>query len=700
MKNLLTLLSLIIIFSFIIFIQSCKEENPAEPSPIDNEVVIPKTTKSIDSTDYSDNLISISNDSLIFTFKSEFVTKYNLAVNDVLVITKGMGLLRKITSMQLSGNEAEVTTRQATLTEAIEKGKISLKQSLQKASINKVDYFYEGIKYKLNKGPESNYDFELDIVLYDLDGDLNTTNDQVKLVGNCIIAADVIFEADIDFLQLQSGKIGLEAINSENLELIASLNYTLEKEITLATVHFTPIYYQLGPLPVIILIQFDIKVGGNGYANASLTVGFENTITYEAGINYVKGQGWGPYSVFSNQFDYNEPTLTANAGARVYVKPEISLAVYGVLAGYANAEAYGEILVDLLETPWWELYSGLDFGVGARAKIWSVEIFDYETNVLELRWLIAQASSSGNPPPAPTLSSPTDGATDISLPPTLIWNASTDATSYTLQVSTNSNFTSFDYNQIGLTETSQTVSGLNATTHYYWRVNAMNGNGTSGWSSVWNFTTESGGSGNGLIAYYPFNGNAHDSTGHGYNGTNHGVVFVADRFSLPGKAAHFSGGSSSYITTSNTGNIALNDTFSVCFWIKYENGGIIIEKDIVGTVNTDWHIDCDGSGKIGFRVGTAATFYTDGSVNDNVWHSIVLLRNRSNGIIRMYIDGQLDRQISGQTQNLTGTANINIGAWENPTSFNGGFTGSLDDVRFYTRELTESEIQLLYQGGL
>lgn len=410
MKKFFTLILLITSVSIIILFQSCSEDNPAEPSN-GQEVIIPVTTKSVDSTDYTSNLVSISSDSLTFTFQSGFTTKYNPAVNDVLVIEKGSGLLRKITNIQTSGNETVITTKQATLTDAIEQGNISLKQSLQKARISKVDYYYKGINYKLNKGQESNFDFDLDVVLYDLDGNQNTTNDQVKLVGNFILSADVLFETSISSFKLQNAKIGLEATNSESLELIANLNYTVEKEITLATVHFSPIYFQLGPVPVVILIELDIKAGGSGYANASMTVGFDNSITYEAGINYVRGQGWNPYSEFSNEFNYNPPVLTANAGARVFVKPEISIAVYGVLAGYAGAEAYGEILVDLFNTPWWELYAGLDFGVGARAEILGVELFDYETNVLELRWLLAQASADvGEPCPGiPTITDQRNG---------------------------------------------------------------------------------------------------------------------------------------------------------------------------------------------------------------------------------------------------------------------------------------------------
>jgi len=96
--------------------------------------------------------------------------------------------------------------------------------------------------------------------------------------------------------------------------------------------------------------------------------------------------------------------------------------------------------------------------------------------------------AAGTAPSAPTLSSPSNSATDVAIPPTLSWNSSSGATSYTLQVSINSNFTSFVYNQSGLTGTSQQVSGLNNSTQYYWRVSATNSYGTSGWSSVWNFS--------------------------------------------------------------------------------------------------------------------------------------------------------------------------------------------------------------------
>ncbi|MFA5804712.1 MAG: FISUMP domain-containing protein [Melioribacteraceae bacterium] len=90
---------------------------------------------------------------------------------------------------------------------------------------------------------------------------------------------------------------------------------------------------------------------------------------------------------------------------------------------------------------------------------------------------------------SPTLLTPINNATEVSLSPTLTWNTVTNAVSYTLQVSTSNSFNSFVYNTNGLTNTSQLISGLNIATIYYWRVNSTNIYGTSSWSNVFSFLT-------------------------------------------------------------------------------------------------------------------------------------------------------------------------------------------------------------------
>jgi uncharacterized protein (TIGR02145 family) len=103
--------------------------------------------------------------------------------------------------------------------------------------------------------------------------------------------------------------------------------------------------------------------------------------------------------------------------------------------------------------------------------------------------------------PTPTLLSPAKSAIDVSISPTLTWNASPDAISYSLQVSTDSLFSSFVFNQSGLTSTSRQLTGLSNLTTYYWHVNVTNNSGTSDWSKpLWRFTTTGSAPGEPLLS--------------------------------------------------------------------------------------------------------------------------------------------------------------------------------------------------------
>lgn len=92
---------------------------------------------------------------------------------------------------------------------------------------------------------------------------------------------------------------------------------------------------------------------------------------------------------------------------------------------------------------------------------------------------------------APTLISPTNGASSVTLTPLIDWSDVTGATTYNVQVANNSGFNSpvIDLSSLP-TSQYQVPSGiLQANTLYYWRASASNSNGTSSWTTAWNFTT-------------------------------------------------------------------------------------------------------------------------------------------------------------------------------------------------------------------
>ncbi len=90
---------------------------------------------------------------------------------------------------------------------------------------------------------------------------------------------------------------------------------------------------------------------------------------------------------------------------------------------------------------------------------------------------------------SPTLVSPANSATNVATSLSLQWNSVSTATSYSVQVATDSGFTKLVVNQSGLTSTSYQVTGLSSNTTYYWHAGASTLILFSGWSSAWSFTT-------------------------------------------------------------------------------------------------------------------------------------------------------------------------------------------------------------------
>lgn len=92
-------------------------------------------------------------------------------------------------------------------------------------------------------------------------------------------------------------------------------------------------------------------------------------------------------------------------------------------------------------------------------------------------------------PIAPQLISPPDNSTGQNLTLTFLWNKSLYASTYRIQVASDSLFSNLIVNDSTLTDTLKTVSGLSPLSYYWWRVNASNTAGTSSYSAVWKFKT-------------------------------------------------------------------------------------------------------------------------------------------------------------------------------------------------------------------
>ena len=96
-------------------------------------------------------------------------------------------------------------------------------------------------------------------------------------------------------------------------------------------------------------------------------------------------------------------------------------------------------------------------------------------------------ATSGSPPAAPTLVSPSNNSSTSDTTPYFDWSAVSGATAYLLQVDDSSSFNS---PEISTTtgNSDYTASSPLATGTYYWRVQASNSYGSGSWSPVWSFS--------------------------------------------------------------------------------------------------------------------------------------------------------------------------------------------------------------------
>jgi len=93
-------------------------------------------------------------------------------------------------------------------------------------------------------------------------------------------------------------------------------------------------------------------------------------------------------------------------------------------------------------------------------------------------------------PSVPVLTSPANFSVDIPLDPTFIWEPSSGADIYELQIALTDDFANPVVSQINIADTTwQTEITLNNNTKYYWRVRSVSNDLYSDWSAPWSFTT-------------------------------------------------------------------------------------------------------------------------------------------------------------------------------------------------------------------
>lgn len=212
---------------------------------------------------------------------------------------------------------------------------------------------------------------------------------------------------------------------------------------------------------------------------------------------------------------------------------------------------------------------------------------------------------------------------------------------------------------------------------------------------------------NGLVGWWPFNGNANDESGNGYNGTVNGALLSTDRFNQNNKAYSFGGNQQGIIINQNIFNVGSgNISFSISLWLLSDlnnnsTGEVINNRVDAGGTNYNYRFNLNNNlNQPSYRMlsfinpNIAQSNSAPNILVNQVWNHIVLIGDISQNQMRIYRDGILIATSSNiLSPNLSNPTKIGYMSNLDPS-----FKGKIDDIGIWNRSLTQQEITTLYQG--
>jgi hypothetical protein len=214
---------------------------------------------------------------------------------------------------------------------------------------------------------------------------------------------------------------------------------------------------------------------------------------------------------------------------------------------------------------------------------------------------------------------------------------------------------------------------------------------------------------NGLVGWWPFNGNANDESGNGNNGTVNGASLAMDRFSQANQSYNFNG-TSNYIVVAHNNSQLLTNEVSFSLWINpsdystnnnqtrvplgkrrtLSTSGIGFETvDGVGTC-------CGPQFFVNNNTGAGGLDYEDPlALMTQTWTNLVGTYDGS--VLKLYKNSVLIGSATG-VLSLSNTIQDLCFGREGSNSPNNYFKGLIDDIGFWNRALSQQEVTDLFNA--
>lgn len=215
-----------------------------------------------------------------------------------------------------------------------------------------------------------------------------------------------------------------------------------------------------------------------------------------------------------------------------------------------------------------------------------------------------------------------------------------------------------------------------------------------------------------LAGWYPYDGNILDYSGNGHNNANYNIVSTTDRFNNIMSALYFSGSGVEYL---DYGDVDDYEPYqgSFSFWINPESYGGPSSQELKPIISK-WSSpnDLTGSSYNIYLNGSDLCFLlSDGATTDtltasltnitlNQWSHVVITANY--GFIKIFINNVLVTDTVSAISSFNFTASdFKVGGWyQDINASYSSFTGKIDDLGIWKREIGSCEVDALYTGNI
>jgi hypothetical protein len=341
----------------------------------------------------------------------------DVRVGQIIAISVGRatpeGFLGQATKVASKGGRTIVSTRPATLLQAIPSGSLNATLNLQSASAT-------GAPLRLGAHTAS-------------------------LSGSCTGGHTLSVNPNVSFnagLSLASDWSPFGGLKSASLTARTSANASVKASISGAascTLNYKlplpkapgPYVFFVGWVPVVLTVDWSLPLDLQGSVNASTSASASAGFSASAGIGWTNSRGFYPIGSFSSHFGYTPPSITANASLGVNVTPTLYVLLYGVVGPKIALKSGVAFNADITKNPWWTLTAPIDLTASLTIK--QLNLTSPSLHVYRHTFPIAQAcgpfgASCGLQPPTPhasvTVTNPGDQTGTVGTPASLQIQAS------------------------------------------------------------------------------------------------------------------------------------------------------------------------------------------------------------------------------------------------------------------------------------